>query len=105
MDFSNNAAAAASNGSVMSQQGLVWCNGVLQQEQQQEQSQSNSSGSSSIPYATPISGFGGSYEGQSYSNMGSWVTPAASVANYYHQATAATKPNVAFFQTPIFGME
>ena len=104
MDFSNAAAVAASGGSVMGQQGLVWCSGVLQQEQQQqEQSQSNSIDSSSIPYATPIGGFGGSYESQGYSNMGSWVTPA-SATNYYHQEAAA-KPNVAFFQTPIFGME
>lgn len=105
MDFSS---APADGAGMNMGHGLVWSNGVLQQ-QQQEQSQSNSSDSSSaIPYATPtIDGYG---QGQSGNYIGSWVTTeaapaapaAASAANYYHQAA---KPNVAFYQTPIFGME
>ncbi|KAG1326424.1 AP2-like ethylene-responsive transcription factor AIL5 [Cocos nucifera] len=89
VDFST-----ASNGVISQGCGgsLVWNGGVG--EQQQEQSLNNSC--SSIPYATPIA-FGGNYEGSSY--VGSWVTPPPS---YYHEAA---KPNVAFFQTPIFGME
>ncbi|NP_001290493.1 AP2-like ethylene-responsive transcription factor AIL5 [Elaeis guineensis] len=89
MDFST-----ASNGVISQGCGgsLVWNGGVV--GQQQEQSQNNSC--SSIPYATPIA-FGGNYEGSSY--VGSWVTPPPS---YYHEPA---KPNVAVFQTPIFGME
>ncbi|KAG8043766.1 hypothetical protein GUJ93_ZPchr0458g22343 [Zizania palustris] len=58
-----------------------------QQQQQEDQSQGSSS-SSSIPFATPIAFSGGSYE----SSM-----TAASSFGYY--------PNVAAFQTPIFGIE
>jgi AP2-like factor (ANT lineage) len=61
------------------------------QEQDQQdhlQSQSSSSGCSSMPFATPMAHFvSGSYE--------SSVTPSS--FGYY--------PNVAAFQTPIFGME
>ncbi|KAF0890697.1 hypothetical protein E2562_004201 [Oryza meyeriana var. granulata] len=57
-----------------------------QEQDQQDQSQSSNS-CSSIPFATPIA-FSGSYE----SSM-----TAASSFGYY--------PNVAAFQTPIFGME
>ncbi|XP_062226972.1 AP2-like ethylene-responsive transcription factor AIL5 [Phragmites australis] len=57
-----------------------------QQLRDQQQDLSQSSNSSSIPFATPIS-FSGSYE--------SSMTP--STFGYY--------PNVAAFQTPIYGME
>lgn len=90
MDFGSNGVSMGN--------GLVWSNGVLQQ---QEQEQSNNSSdncgvasSSSIPYATPINGF----EGQN-GNYG-WVTAPT---GYYAQQSA--KHNVALFQTPIFGIE
>jgi AP2-like factor (ANT lineage) len=58
-----------------------------QQDQQDDQSQSSNNSCGSIPFATPIA-FSGSYE----SSM-----TAAGTFGYY--------PNVAAFQTPIFGME
>uniref|UniRef100_A0A0E0KW36 AP2/ERF domain-containing protein n=1 Tax=Oryza punctata TaxID=4537 RepID=A0A0E0KW36_ORYPU len=58
-----------------------------QQDQQDDQSQSSNNSCGSIPFATPIA-FSGSYE----SSM------AAAVSFGYY-------PNVAAFQTPIFGME
>uniref|UniRef100_A0A0E0DJB2 AP2/ERF domain-containing protein n=1 Tax=Oryza meridionalis TaxID=40149 RepID=A0A0E0DJB2_9ORYZ len=58
-----------------------------QQDQQDDQSQSSNNSCGSIPFATPIA-FSGSYE--------SSMTAAGSFGYY---------PNVAAFQTPIFGME
>ncbi|KAL5215845.1 hypothetical protein ABZP36_007246 [Zizania latifolia] len=59
-----------------------------QQQQQQEDQSQGSNSCSSIPFATPIA-FSGSYE--------SSMTAASSSFGYY--------PNVAAFQTPIFGIE
>ncbi|XP_064954405.1 AP2-like ethylene-responsive transcription factor AIL5 [Musa acuminata AAA Group] len=96
MDF----ATAASN-KVMSQEtgggggggGVAWNDGML--EQQHEQSQGSSC--TSIPYATYVACGGGyGYEGATASG---WVAPPSS---YYQQTS---NPNVAAFQTAIFGME
>ncbi|XP_072979335.1 AP2-like ethylene-responsive transcription factor AIL5 [Typha angustifolia] len=90
MDYCNTSSDGA-----MAQCTGVWSNGIFL-DQQQEQAPS-SSNSSSIPYVTPISLVGSHDQGPSY--VGSWVTPPST---YYHQAA---KPNVAVFQTPVFGME
>lgn len=60
---------------------------LLQDQQQVETTQQSSSSCSSLPFATPIP-FNGSYE--------SSMTPAPFGYSY---------PNVAAFQTPIYGME
>lgn len=100
VDFSN-----ASNGGAMGQCSSVWNVGNATAGQQHDHEQSQSSSCSSIPFATPL-GFGsaGCYEGSNYGSAGSWVdapTPAGA-SSYYAQGA---KPNVAFLQTPIFGME
>lgn len=59
-----------------------------QQQQQQDQEQNSNGCPSSVPFATPMAFSGGTYE--------SSVTP--SPFGYY-------SPNMAAFQTPIFGME
>uniref|UniRef100_J3M254 AP2/ERF domain-containing protein n=1 Tax=Oryza brachyantha TaxID=4533 RepID=J3M254_ORYBR len=64
-----------------------------QEQDQQDQSQSSNSCSSNIPFATPIA-FSGPYES---STTAAAAAAAASSFGYY--------PNVAAFQTPIFGME
>ncbi|RWV81212.1 hypothetical protein GW17_00057392, partial [Ensete ventricosum] len=92
MDF----ATAASN-KVMSQDTgggrVAWNNGML--EQQHEQSQGSSC--TSVPYAAYVACGGGyGYEG---ANVSGWVAPPSS---YYQQTS---NPNVAAFQTAIFGME
>ncbi|KAG0482426.1 hypothetical protein HPP92_010510 [Vanilla planifolia] len=93
---------------------LVWGNGVLQFAK--EDNCNSYISNSPILYATPV-GFGGRFEG-STTLVGNWVSPtppppplspavAAAAApppppSFYHQTA---KPNVAVFQTPIFGME
>lgn len=99
VDFSN-----ASNGATMGQCSSLWNVSNVTAGQQHDQEQSQSSSCSSIPFAAPL-GFGsvGCYEGSNYGSAGTWVaTPTPGASSYYAQGA---KPNVAFLQTPIFGME